>query len=65
MKVYAPATNKGRHLAGHDVHHKTADMPKPGANMQAKRLKKAARREGRDQATADAARKQGANHDNT
>lgn len=55
MKVYSPATNKGRHLAGHDVHHKTADMPKPGADMQAKRLKKAARREGRIQAATEAA----------
>jgi hypothetical protein len=50
MRVYAPTTSKGRHLAGHDVHHKTADMPKPGANAQAKRLRKAARQQGRAQA---------------
>lgn len=31
MRAYAPTTKKGRHLAGHDVHHKTADMPKTGA----------------------------------
>ncbi|MNS66165.1 hypothetical protein D3C72_993670 [compost metagenome] len=50
MRVYAPDTKKGRHLAGHDVHHKTADMPKAGANAQAKRLRKAARQQGRIQA---------------
>ena len=50
MRVYAPETKKGRHLAGHDVHHKTADMPKADANAQARRLRKAARQQGRAQA---------------
>ncbi|WP_144267446.1 hypothetical protein [Comamonas thiooxydans] len=47
MKAYSPQTSKGRHVAGHDVHHKTADMPKPGAIATAKRLRKSARQEGR------------------
>jgi hypothetical protein len=48
MRPYSPETNKGRHLAGHDVHHKTADQPKTFANASAKKLKKAARQEGRE-----------------
>ena len=43
MKAYSPPTNKGRHVAGHDVHHRTADQPKGAASKRAKHLKKAAR----------------------
>lgn len=50
MRVYAPSTKKGRHLAGHDVHHKTADMPKAGTVKVAKVLRKAARQQGKTQA---------------
>jgi hypothetical protein len=46
MKAYAPDTKKGRHVAGHDVHHKTADMSRAGAKKIAKRLKHAARQQG-------------------
>jgi hypothetical protein len=50
MKAYSPKTNKGRTVAGDDVHHKSADQPKPAANAAAKALKKAARQEGQRQA---------------
>ena len=45
MRAYAPTTNKGRHLAGHDVHHRTADQPKNAANKSAKKLRHAARQQ--------------------
>ena len=47
MKAYSPNTSKGRHVAGHDVHHRTADMPAGGRKTAAKKLKHAARQEGR------------------
>jgi len=43
MKAYAPPTNKGRHVAGHDVHHRTADQPKAAAKKRSKALRHAAR----------------------
>ncbi len=50
MKSYSPETDKGRVVAGHDIHHRTADQPKSWANAQAKAMRHAARQEGRDQA---------------
>lgn len=50
MRPYSPDTNHGRIVAGHDVHHRTADQPKRAANLSAKALKHAARQEGRRQA---------------
>lgn len=47
MKPLSPPTDKGRHVAGHDVHHRTADIPKGGAKKVAKRLKHAARQHGK------------------
>lgn len=52
MKAYAPTTNKGRHVAGHDVHHKTADQPKGMARKSAKALRHAARQHALKQAHA-------------
>lgn len=49
MRAYSPPTNKGRHVAGHDVHHRTADQPKNAAVKSAKRMRKAARRHGAKQ----------------
>jgi len=49
MKAYCPMTKKGRVVAGHDVHHKTADQPKRAANAAAKSLRHAARQEGKIQ----------------
>jgi hypothetical protein len=43
MKPYSPETGKGRTVAGHDVHHKTADCGKTSANASAKRMRHAAR----------------------
>jgi len=51
MKAYSPATSKGRVVAGHDVHHKTADQTKPAANAAAKALRHAARQYGKRQAS--------------
>lgn len=50
MKAYSPSTNKGRVVAGDDVHHKTANQPKWMAKKQAKTLKHAARQQGNLQA---------------
>ena len=49
MKAYSPRTNKGRHVAGHDVHHKTSDQPKGMAAKSAKQLRHAARQEAKKQ----------------
>ena len=56
MKAYSPQTSKGRTVAGDDVHHKSADQPKPAANATAKALKKAARQEGQQQAKTGTSR---------
>lgn len=53
MKPYAPTTNKGRHLAGHDVCHRTADQPKSVANKSAKKLRHAARQQASKQVGLD------------
>lgn len=50
MKPYSPRTPKGRVVAGHDVHHKTADQTKPAAIAAAKALRHAARQDGKRQA---------------
>jgi len=55
MKAYSPTTKKGRVVAGHDVHHKTADCPKASANASAKRMRHAARQQSRLQARLQAA----------
>lgn len=47
MRPYAPDTNAGRNAAGHCVFHKTADNPKGYAKAVAKRLRRAARQEGK------------------
>lgn len=52
MKAYSPSTNKGRAVGVDDVHHKTADQPKRGANAAAKALRHAARQEAKKQARA-------------
>jgi len=52
MKAYAPSTSKGRTVGGHDIHHKTADQPKPAAKAAAKAMRHAARQHGRRQAQA-------------
>jgi hypothetical protein len=53
MKVYAPATNRGRTAAVDDVNHRTADSgSKRARDATAKRLKRAARQQGRALAKA-------------
>ncbi len=47
MKVYAPHTQIGRTRAVDDVHHRTADIPRAGAAKVAKRLRHAARQDGK------------------
>lgn len=54
MKPYSPATNKGRTVAGDDVHHKTADQSRTAANAAAKSLRKAARQDGKEQSRREA-----------
>lgn len=53
MRAYTPNTSKGRHLSGHDIHHKTSDQPKPAAKATAKSMRHAARQEGRKQVMLD------------
>lgn len=50
MKAYSPQSNKGRTVAGDDVHHKTADQTKQAANTAAKALRHAARQDGKKHA---------------
>lgn len=50
MKAYSPNTKHGRTVAGHDVHHKTADQPKRSCNAAAKVLRHSARQDGKRQA---------------
>lgn len=52
MKAYTPATSKGRAVGGHDIHHKTADQPKPAAKAAAKAMRHAARQYGKRQTQA-------------
>lgn len=47
MKPYTPDTDKGRRLAGDDIHHRTANQPRKAAAIQAKRMRHAARQQGR------------------
>lgn len=51
MKPYSPNNHKGRVVAEHDVHHKTADQSRNAANAAAKALRHAARQAGRRQAS--------------
>ena len=52
MRAYSPDTKIGRVIAGHDVHHKTADQPKRASAAAAKALRGAARQQGKRQAVA-------------
>lgn len=45
MHPYAPQTNKGRTVAGDDIHHRTADQPRAAAKPSAKAARHAARAE--------------------
>lgn len=47
MKPYSAPTDKGRTVAEGDVHHRTADQPRPHAKAAAKSLRKGARQHGR------------------
>ncbi|MDN8078801.1 hypothetical protein QZN30_05505 [Burkholderia multivorans] len=47
MKPYTPETDRGRAKGGHDIHHRTADLPKAGANKVAKTARHAARQDGK------------------
>lgn len=53
MHPYSPRNHKGRTVAGHDIHHRTADQPKEAANASAKAMRHAARQDGRRQITAE------------
>lgn len=50
MIPYTPQTRAGRKAGGHDIHHKTADMPKAGTKTVAKVMRHAARQDGQKQA---------------
>ena len=47
MKPYTSKTDRGRAIGGHDIHHRTADLPKEGANKVAKAARHAARQDGK------------------
>lgn len=47
MRPLAPATDKGRTVAGDDVHHKSRDTTPGYADAKAKSMRHAARQEGR------------------
>lgn len=53
MHPYAPNNDKGRTVGGHDIHHRTADQHKAGANASAKVMRHAARQDGRRQIAAE------------
>lgn len=53
MKPYAAATNAGRTKAGDDIHHKTHDGGLTNRKATAKAQRKAARQQGRKQASSD------------
>jgi hypothetical protein len=44
MRPYAPSTNRGRTIAGDDIHHRTADQPPKARKASAKAQRHAARR---------------------
>lgn len=52
MKVYAPHTGIGRTRAADDVSHRTSDQPRAAAKKAAKRLRHAARQDGKREARA-------------
>ena len=47
MKPYTRNDDKGRTQAGHDIHHRTADIPRAGSKKVAKKARHAARQEAR------------------
>lgn len=49
MKPYSAPTDKGRTVAGEDMHHRTADQPRKAARASAKAQRKAARQHGAKQ----------------
>jgi len=51
MRPYTPDTNKGRTVARDDIHHETADGGFSHRIARAKTARKAARRDGRQEAT--------------
>lgn len=57
MRPYTPDTSKGRIVAGDDIHHRTADCPRPGAKLAAKAMRHAARQDAKKQVQSE--RKQG------
>jgi hypothetical protein len=46
MRPYTPNTKKGRTVGCDDIHHKTADQPKRGANAAANTMRSATRQDG-------------------
>jgi hypothetical protein len=47
MRPYTRNTDRGRAQGGHDIHHRTADLPKAGANKVAKTARHGARQHGK------------------
>jgi hypothetical protein len=47
MRPYTRHDDKGRTQAGHDLHHRTADIPRAGSKKVAKKARHAARQEAR------------------
>lgn len=47
MKAYTAPTNIGRTRGGDDIHHKTADQPRPAAAKSAKAARHGARQAGK------------------
>ncbi len=48
MKPYTREDNNGRSMAGHDIHHRTADLPTKGRRLIAKRARHGARQQARE-----------------
>jgi hypothetical protein len=53
MKPYTRNTNRGRAQGGHDIHHRTADLPKASANKVAKLARHGARQDGKASITRE------------
>jgi hypothetical protein len=45
MKPYTRENSKGRRMAGDDIHHRTADMPRKQGKLVAKKARHGARQE--------------------
>lgn len=53
MKPYTPNTDRGRAIAGHDIHHRTADLPREASKKVAKNARHAARQDGKAEITRE------------